>query len=319
MPCYTPKKGIINSNFEMKFGSAFGDFRHRGWFPVNLPCGSCFGCKRSKAAQYGARCSHELAFSQVPACMLTLTYDEAPRGLVHEDWQQFAKNLRWHFKQRLRVLMCGEYGEKTARPHFHCILFGEDFAYDRQLYKKTPSGRLYNSRSLDLVWKHGWSTINDVTIASAMYVGGYCYKKINSAGGEPDRTHYSDGRRKEYVIPSRNPAIGCEWLVPNVETVFLRDECLVLKSGVKMPIPRAYKEFCAKHFPNVYEEYRKATWSRIQEGNFDIISDLEDQDAAKYAVEYDAIVRGVETEYVRNKRSVSLYIAKQKFERKTQL
>lgn len=328
MPCYSPKKGVICRNrardgilpgFQLKLGSSGRDLRAYGFHSIGVPCQQCFGCRRSKAGQYGARCLHELSFSGVPSCMLTLTYDEAPDGLNHQHWQQFSKNLRWHFKQKLRVLMCGEYGDLRSRPHFHCILFGEDFSFDRQLYKKTPSGNLYNSRSLDMVWPHGWATINDVTIASAMYVGGYCYKKINSAGGEPDRTHYADGRRKEYVIPSRNPAIGVEWLVPNVENVFLRDECLTLKGGVKMPIPRAYKEFCAKHFPDVYEEYQERTWARIEEGNFDIISDLEDKDAVLYATEYDAIVRGIETEYVRNKRSTALYCAKQKFERKTSL
>lgn len=349
MPCYSPKYCYYvhkddgsASELVFKHPSAFHDknypellkhtvarWRATGelekldvdsrYTPVLLPCNACFGCKRTKAAQYGARSVHEMSIHDVPACMLTLTFEDAPFSLEHRTFQLFAKNFRYHFKNKIRMLMCGEYGDQSGRAHFHAIVFGEDFSGDRRLFKNTPSGKLYNSSSLSMLWPHGWSTVNNVSLASAMYVGGYCYKKLNTAQGEPDRTYYRDGRRKEYIISSHSPALGVDWIKHYADTVFDRDGFLVMKSGVKMPIPRAYKEWCRIHRPELHMRYIARMRQIIGDGAFDFISDLEDQDSVQYTVEYNALVHGIETEYIKTKRKTCQHIAEQKFARKSQL
>ena len=72
---------------------------------------------------------------------LTLTYDDdhlPPNGsLVKSDLQKFFKRLRKNSGKKMAYFACGEYGEQTARCHYHVILFGLDFLSksDRDMIK----------------------------------------------------------------------------------------------------------------------------------------------------------------------------------------
>ena len=80
-------------------------------------------------------------------------------------------------KEAIRFYMCGEYGERTARPHYHACIFGCDFA-DREYYKTTAAGyKLYTSETLAEIWQLGHATIGDVTFQSAAYVARYIMQK----------------------------------------------------------------------------------------------------------------------------------------------
>jgi len=103
--------------------------------------------------------------------------------------------------------MCGEYGEKLDRPHYHAMLFGCDFN-DRVFYKTNKNGdKVDTSKLLDETWQLGFCTVGDVTQQSARYVAGYVTKKIS---GEPKDDWYM-GRVPEYGRGSNG--IGLDYLV----------------------------------------------------------------------------------------------------------
>ena len=64
--------------------------------------------------------------------------------------QRFMKRLRMKIGVPVRYLLCGEYGEKRGRPHFHILLFGYAFP-DRRPWRRIRAisciGRQSSKRS----------------------------------------------------------------------------------------------------------------------------------------------------------------------------
>ena len=148
--------------------------------PLKLPCGQCIGCRLERSRQWATRIMFESQLHEKNS-FITLTYSNEhlpfPPSLDHRHFQLFMKRFRKEFK--LRYYMCGEYGDKFFRPHFHACLFGVDFKEDRVLVKRSPSGHdLYRSPTLERFWTFGQSAIGDLTFESAAYVARYVTKKI---------------------------------------------------------------------------------------------------------------------------------------------
>lgn len=186
MPCYHPLHG-----FKSKHENASGK---RSWVSklskaasaegLSIPCGRCIGCRLERSRQWAIRCVHEAQLHEDNA-FITLTYapENVPLGgtLVKKDFQDFAKRLRKKAGRRLSYFHCGEYGERTRRPHYHALLFGYDFA-DKALFKKSADGsNIYTSELLQQLWPAGFCTTGAVTFESAAYVARYVMKKITGA------------------------------------------------------------------------------------------------------------------------------------------
>jgi hypothetical protein len=181
---------------------------------------------------------------------LTLTYSPEclPMGgtLVKPHFQDFMKRLRSRISPRkVRYFMCGEYGERFSRPHYHALLFGFDFP-DREFFKEVNGERLFTSELLESLWPFGFSTIGNVTFESAAYVARYCVKKVN---GEQSYHHYMRLQEEtgelvevepEYATMSRRPGIGSEWFDRYGSDVFPSDEFIV--RGVVTKPPRFFDE-----------------------------------------------------------------------------
>lgn len=102
-------------------------------YPVYLevPCGHCDICKQSKINAFVHRCELETQSYDCLPIFLTLTYNEENKkesGVSLRDVQLFFKRLRINlsrqgYRQRIRYVLCAEYGTNTHRPHYHAILW----------------------------------------------------------------------------------------------------------------------------------------------------------------------------------------------------
>lgn len=226
--------------------------------PLDLRCGQCVGCRIDRSREWALRCVHEASLHTRPVSgavvpnnsFVTLTYDDAhlpaDRGLHVEDWQLFAKRLRDRVG-RFRFFMCGEYGEKTLRPHFHACVFGQDFSGDRVELRTVGENKLYYSPLLSEIWGKGLCPFGSVTFESAAYVARYVINKITGKRYKDGDHHYwrYDSRtgeywdvRPEFACMSRRPGLGAGWFEKYSEEVFPADE--VVHAGKRFRPPSFY-------------------------------------------------------------------------------
>lgn len=146
--------------------------------------------------------------------------------------------------RRISFYMCGEYGEKLGRPHYHYLIFGHSFS-DKQYIKTSRSGeKLYESPTLNSLWKHGKAWIGEVTYESCAYVASYVMKKLN---GEKALEHYrrqDEGGNDYWLEPefnemSRRPAIAAKWWEEFHQDVITEDS-VIRVGGSRMKPPRYY-------------------------------------------------------------------------------
>lgn len=211
--------------------------------PVDVPCGKCTGCKADQSLWWSIRAYHESQLHDAN-CFLTLTYDDEhlpSDGLVHkEDLQKFFKRLRHKYK--VRYIACGEYGETTRRPHFHALIFGQDFNHAR--YRVDIDDTQYTHTQLRDIWGMGHVSIAPCSFASIMYVCGYVHKKI----GSDEDTYFCSSRRPN--------GIGHEWLNRYWDDLRRTGTCTI--EGQEFAIPPRYlvwKEDQFKEVKKLRKEY----------------------------------------------------------------
>lgn len=257
MPCYHPLNGWHNPDVRTKNGKQLTlFFRKPGPYPGMVssptPCGQCRGCRHAKALEWTIRCVHESQLYSGKNSFVTLTYDEKhlPKSgsLNHDHFALFLKRLRkkfvpkcpyqkgtseskiWLAQNGIRYYMCGEYGEKFSRPHFHAIFFNLEFE-DKTEWKKN----LYRSKTLERLWTKGYSSIGVANYDSIAYVARYVVKKIT---GKLAPDHYQ-GRQPEYNQMSTNPGIARGWYEKYKQTdVFPRD--FIALRGKRLKVPKYY-------------------------------------------------------------------------------
>ena len=198
---------------------------------VRLPCGGCIGCRVDKSRDWQMRMVHEMQLHDVSQ-FLTLTYDEdhVPRdySLNHRHWQLFMKLLRKRTKSRLRFVMCGEYGEKNSRPHYHAIVFGLPLD-DLWFWRMSKGHRTYRSPFLEEIWGRGHVYVGEtVTQETCGYVATYLLKNGSRDSREDFVFEDVDTgervfRRSPYLQMSRRPGIGHDWLERYLGDVFPAD------------------------------------------------------------------------------------------------
>ena len=205
-------------------------------FPI--PCGRCIGCRLDYSRKWADRLLAELTCHD-KACFITLTYSTenlpkrneytdpvtgevlpSPRHpLNKEHVQLFMKRLRKKFGNGIRFYAVGEYGseENTCRPHYHIILFGVDFADDRQFhfnkngFAHWTSPTLYDylpAEESNSLWKYGQCDIANVSWQSCAYVARYCTKKLK---GDAAKAYEYYNYTPEFALMSRRPGIGSQF------------------------------------------------------------------------------------------------------------
>lgn len=259
MPCYSPLPAWQTEGGDIVF-SERGKIRRS----LTLPCGQCIGCRLERARQWAVRCMHEAQMHE-KCCFVTLTYDDdklpVNGNLTYRHFQLFMKRLRKAVGGNVRFFMCGEYGERTERPHYHACLFGwypDDLLY----YKVNKQGdTLYSSAFLDRVWGHGLTVTGELSFETAAYTARYVCKKITGPRAE---THYCKTdlmtgeiymQEPEFGHMSLKPGIGATWFEKYRSEVYPHDR--VISRGHPAKPPRFYDKLLARLDPDTseYMEY----------------------------------------------------------------
>lgn len=217
--------------------------------PIKVPCGQCIACRLNRASDWATRIMHEKKMCGC-ACFVTLTYNDenVPRVIGHDgteygtlvkrDVQLFLKRLRKEIEpKKIRYYLCGEYGDKFGRPHYHVIIFGQSANRDFE-------------RLLQSVWPFGFISVGTVSFDSAAYVARYCTKLLTG----PKKIWYEERNiLPEFSLMSRRPGIGASWLEKYGNEVKTHHNVVV--KGKKMAPPRYYRD-------KVYDEVDRSNISR---------------------------------------------------------
>lgn len=259
MACYSPLQGY-RGTFQSS-GSSVVCFKpsSSAYMPIGIPCGQCIGCRLDFSRQWAVRCVHEASLYD-ENCFITCTYrpEDLPvdGSLVKWHFQDFMKRLRKYYTgRRIRFYMCGEYGERLSRPHYHACLFNVDFV-DKVVVGEDDGYVLYSSQILEDIWGFGFCSVCDVTFESAAYCARYVCKKVT---GCARYEHYvnDDGvmLEPEFSLMSRGGknghGIGYEWYKLWGDEVFPEDE-VYLRGAILKP-PRYYSKMFEVDNPEGYE------------------------------------------------------------------
>lgn len=220
-----------------------------------VPCGQCINCRMNKARQWSIRIMHE-AKKYRQSAFVTLTYDDdhCPKdgSLNKKHLQDFFKRFRFNHKKQVRYFACGEYGDRSFRPHYHVAFFNVGFSDFKNL-KSSKGGFMARSNE----WPFGFVHVGDLTIDSANYVAGYVLKKQT---GKNSQIYEDLGVEPPFCVMSRRPGIGFDYVEENREMLERND--FVVAKGVKYALPRYYKSKLNKYLHSV--DYLKRNKDKIK-------------------------------------------------------
>lgn len=164
---------------------------YKSKYTMDVPCGKCPECIKTKINNWLFRMDKELERSSNPL-FVTLTYDEKNLIQTHEeckgtlcrrDMQLFLKKLRHEqikkSTQKLTYYLCGEYGSRKRRPHYHICLFN-----------------LHPDVNISTIWGRGFTLSLPLRDGGTRYVMKYMSKPQT-------KKHKDDYREKEFALMSK--------------------------------------------------------------------------------------------------------------------
>lgn len=160
--------------------------------------------------------------------------------LLYEDIQKFLKRLRKAYRGKLRYFVAGEYGEQTARPHYHMILYGWEPTDLENLYKIHHNG-YYNSKWMSDLWGMGQIQIAQAVPETYRYVAGYVTKKMYEIDGKKANAYYELGQTKPFACMSLKPGLGDKYYQEHKAEIW-RQGYIQCTNGKQAQIPRYYEK-----------------------------------------------------------------------------
>jgi len=210
-----------------------------------LPCGKCPGCMKRRSSGWSFRLVKEGERAET-ALFVTLTYDTNYVPLTKSGYmslnkrhiQLYMKRLRKLSNRKLKYYVCGEYGGKRSRPHYHMIIFNADADKVEHAWSQYKAGLGYVP--------FGSIFIGEVNEASI----GYTLKYMQKPGKIP--MHRNDDRIKEFSLMSKG--LGANYITDNMsswhKSDLLNRMYVPMKEGKKIAMPRYYKD-------KIYSETQK--------------------------------------------------------------
>jgi len=194
---------------------------------IPVPCGRCPTCIERRTNQWVLRLTEHEKVSR-SSLFITLTYstDHVPitnngfLTLSKTDVQKFFKRLRKHHKgDPIKYYLVGEYGTSTRRPHYHAIIFN------------------VSMDAITKAWQMGETHSGQLTTNSIAYTCKYMAKQTVHR-----KKHGRDDRLPEFSLCSKKLGLTYvdkrgDWHKDDLERNYA-----VMPGGVKVPLPRYYKE-----------------------------------------------------------------------------
>lgn len=235
-----------------------------------IPCGQCIGCRIRQREDWTTRIELEARdYPKEEVWFITLTYDDehvpgmivktgeimrkvqytwkpgekrpsSVQILLYEDIQKFLKRLRKAYRGKLRYFVAGEYGEQTARPHYHMILYGWRPTDLENLYKIHHNG-YYTSKWLANLWGMGQIQIAQAVPETYRYVAGYVTKKMYEIDGKKANAYYELGQTKPFACMSLKPGLGDHYYQEHKAEIW-RQGYIQCTNGKQAQIPRYYEK-----------------------------------------------------------------------------
>lgn len=248
---------------------------------VVVPCGKCPACLKNHRNEWTQRVMFELQ-DCYNAFFVTLTYsdeylpftDVAEGVTIRQiddidisdggkfqpsvnmrDLQLWIKKIRKEIivtkddlNYKFRYYLTSEYGPRTARPHYHAILFNVP---ERTPEFNTTNIKLNVKNFLEKHWQMGDIDVGDVTQASIHYVTGYVVSRGN----------YPPLAVKPFKMLSKRPGIGAEYLRKFGAYHKKTQRFYTMVGGVKLNLPRYYRD---KIFNHAEKEYHRIEVQKVQ-------------------------------------------------------
>jgi len=275
MKCVKPKTAYVLTGKKTTAGKKVLVFskpiKNTPYEQILIDCGWCIKCRLGKAGDLANRATHEAKYHN-RNCFITLTYSDEnlPYGgtLVKQHHQKFIRSIRDKISPiKVRYMLCGEYGDKFGRAHYHIILFGYDFP-DKKHYNNGDEFQYYTSEIADKAWNKGTVQITDISPDTMSYVAGYTVKKISgSMANEPNPItglkHYETmveetgeviEKIPEYGAMSLKPGLGKSYFDQYKSDIYPSD--FVVRKGQQMAVPKYYDQLLEKTDPDLYDEIK---------------------------------------------------------------
>lgn len=238
----------------------------------DLDCGKCVNCRIRKSGELSARVMLECrSVDEIADKMgfgvanrplfITLTYDE---DHLPDDELVSKKRLQKFFLDLKKIyparyIACGEYGDRTHRPHYHAIIWpftyldAPGLSFDK--VNNDAHYPCYSSPAIERLWPEGQMRINLCTPETISYVAGYVIKKMSGSKKFSDwvtRSGEVVKRDSGFIIYSLRPGIGA-YISDELCKQFLRDGHLLYRGKI-LPLPRYIKIVLSRRFPLEYDE-----------------------------------------------------------------
>lgn len=195
---------------------------------------------RNKQNEWVFRLNEEMKVSPY-TYFITLTYrdDDLPFAcyvpekrcfpcVSRRDIQLFLKRLRKKTKVKFKYHIVSEYGPETLRPHYHGLLFCQNFI---------------DSADILVSWNHQDLVNNCVEFANSRSAIGYVTKYLCKTPFLPSFLRYSERDYKPFTLCSKG--LGLTYLETNpqlVNKIIKQSEDFVILDGRKQVMPRYYRD-----------------------------------------------------------------------------
>lgn len=255
--------------------------------PVNVggnffPCGKCFECCEANANMWAQRCMDEAKLHK-ENCLITLTYEVTDGNLYKRDVQKFIKRLRRRIEpKKIRFYLCGEYGGRRNRPHYHVVCFGW-FPPDAKYVCTKKGVDYFGSEQLAEIWRSDEEARQNgrqggfVSVATLNFRAcRYCCKYLQKLDERPHKV-------MPFTLMSRRPGIGAQAVKPEMlinGTMYC--------NGKSLPIPKFYVDKLEKFGYNVdvLKARRKYIYQNKQGTFYPVdINGYRDYEATRLAVD----------------------------------